>query len=467
MKNLLLLLTLAFTITASAQDDKTVTLNASASGKTEEIATQAALRSAVEQAFGTFISSNTQIVNDALIKDEIVSVSNGNIQKFDLVSKVTLLDSSIAVSITATVSITKMSSFVESKGFTSDFKGNLFAFNINSQILNEQNEIKSVENICKVLDEIALKSFDYKLTISDPVSSNNGSNERWSIKYFASVFTNENFKNYQNFLFTSLVGMSMKDGDVGNYVSLKKNIYPITLKSVDKIKVFYFRSSNTVQVILKQLSKLNDAIVSCKISNGIESKSILDKKNNIQGLYDGKFRFLLYQSNSIQALSLFRKPVDGFGSKEQPRGLDLLEPEKNGNYANEDYKVYLQSVNLKNFNLNSSFDIHTPDVRNYYSIEPIGYTNLKRNNDYILNSKFNFLKSLKSIAPPLKEPVNIQFRETITSPFNRERINFKRWGLVIAFDDFKSDEEVVRIYFSDEYSLDEIKNIKGYSIIHN
>ena len=237
MKKLLLLLIFAFTITANAQDEKTVTLNSSASGKTEEIATQGALRSAVEQAFGTFISSNTQIVNDALIKDEIVSVSNGNIQKFDLLSKITLPDSSIAVSITATVSITKMSSFVESKGFTSDFKGNLFAFNINSQILNEQNETKSVENICKVLDEISFKSFDYKLTISDPVTSNNGSNERWSIKYFASVFTNANFNNYQNFLFNSLEGLTMKEGDVNNYVLLKKNIYLFLLQVVESVKI--------------------------------------------------------------------------------------------------------------------------------------------------------------------------------------------------------------------------------------
>jgi hypothetical protein len=462
MKNIICLLFILFASTKIyAQDDKTVTLNASAIGKTEEIATQAALRSAVEQSFGTFISANTQIVNDALIKDEIVSVSNGNIQKFDLVSKVILPDSSVAVTITATVSITKMSSFVESKGFTSNFKGNLFAFNINAQILNEQNETKSVENICKVLDEISFKSFDYKLTISDPVSTNNGGNERWSIRYFASVFTNANFKNYPNFLFTSLEGMSMKEGDVENYISLGKNIYPITLKVDNKTKIFYFRSQNTIQTILKQISKLNDAIISCKISNGVESKTILDKKNNIKGLYDGKFRFIFYQTNSIQLLSLFRKPVSGFGSKEQPGGLDILEPEKNGIFYNEDYKIYLQSENLKNYTLNQSFDIHFPNIHDYYSIEP------KYIYEWNYYLKFDFLKKINSVAPPSMKPLSIQFRETVTSPFNRETINFKRLGLVIAFNEFKSDEEVVRIYFSDEYSLDEIKKITGYSIIHN
>jgi hypothetical protein len=46
--------------TSIAQDaDKTVSITVSGSGKTQEEAKQVALRSAIEQAFGTFISSKT------------------------------------------------------------------------------------------------------------------------------------------------------------------------------------------------------------------------------------------------------------------------------------------------------------------------------------------------------------------------------------------------------------------------
>jgi hypothetical protein len=63
-----------------AQDeDKTVTLVVSGQGKTQDEAKQNALRSAIEQAFGAFISSKTEILNDNLVKDEIVSLTNGNI----------------------------------------------------------------------------------------------------------------------------------------------------------------------------------------------------------------------------------------------------------------------------------------------------------------------------------------------------------------------------------------------------
>ena len=83
-----LLIALFFSLIINAQEDKTVTLSISGQGKTQDEAKQNALRNAIEQAFGTFISSNTEILNDELVKDEIVSVSNGNIQKFEIISEV-------------------------------------------------------------------------------------------------------------------------------------------------------------------------------------------------------------------------------------------------------------------------------------------------------------------------------------------------------------------------------------------
>ncbi len=77
MKKLIILLTCLFTLNAFAQDDKTVTLVVSGQGKTQDEARQNALRSAIEQAFGTFISSKAEMLNDNLIKDEIVSISKG------------------------------------------------------------------------------------------------------------------------------------------------------------------------------------------------------------------------------------------------------------------------------------------------------------------------------------------------------------------------------------------------------
>jgi hypothetical protein len=153
-----------------AQEDKTITLVVSGQGKTQDEAKQIALRSAIEQAFGAFISSKTEILNDNLVKDEIVSVTNGNIQKYEVISDVQIPDGGYATTLKATVSVSKLTSFCESKGVAVEFKGRLFAFNINQQILNEKNEIKAIDDLCKVAKTLSDISFDYSIKASEPTS---------------------------------------------------------------------------------------------------------------------------------------------------------------------------------------------------------------------------------------------------------------------------------------------------------
>jgi len=150
-----------------AQDDKTVTLTVSGQGKTQDEAKQVVLRSAIEQAFGTFISSNTTILNDNLVKDEIVSVSSGNIQKYDLLNTSTLPDGTSAVTLSAVVSVSKLISFSEAKGAVIEFKGGLFTINVKQQILNEQAEVKAIWDMLFILNLIAVQSFDYTIQNSN------------------------------------------------------------------------------------------------------------------------------------------------------------------------------------------------------------------------------------------------------------------------------------------------------------
>ncbi|MEO6190153.1 MAG: hypothetical protein ABIO44_07095, partial [Saprospiraceae bacterium] len=193
MTKLFLIFSFALSINALSQAiDKTVTLTVSGLGKTQDEAKQAALRNAIEQAFGTFISSKTEILNDDLIKDEIVSVSNGSIQKFNVISEVQMPDGSFATILIATVSVNKLTSFIESKEMNIEFKGALFAFNLNQQILNEKNEIKAMNDLSYVIKKIADNAFDYKLTVTEPISIN-GDNTQWKIPMQISISSNKNF----------------------------------------------------------------------------------------------------------------------------------------------------------------------------------------------------------------------------------------------------------------------------------
>jgi len=135
----------------SQTENKDVTITTVGSGKTIEESTQSALRSAIEQAFGAFISSKTEIVNDALIRDEIISVSNGNIKSYEIINQDQLPDGRWGVSIKSVVSVDKLTSFVQAKGIAVEIKGGLFARNVKQQLINEQGEVKAVSEMVGLL----------------------------------------------------------------------------------------------------------------------------------------------------------------------------------------------------------------------------------------------------------------------------------------------------------------------------
>jgi len=252
-----------------AQEDKTVTVTVSGQGKTQEEAKQNALRNAIEQAFGAFISSKTEILNDELVKDEIVSVSNGNIQKFEILSEVQTPDGEWSNTVKAVVSVTKLTSFCESKGIAVDFKGGLFAINVKQQQLNEENEIKSIENMCKVLKEISDKSFDFDIEVKDPISLNTPKNE-WKVPIVVNVKTNSNFSNLSDYMSSTMKGVSLTKTEADNYKQLEKPIYIFVFTDKNGVKnEFYLRQKSSLMSIFDMFMYMKISLSNFSISNGL------------------------------------------------------------------------------------------------------------------------------------------------------------------------------------------------------
>ena len=110
----------------------TITLVTSGTGDTKEEATKNALRSALEQTYGAFVSANSQVVNDELVKDEIVSISTGNIVSYEELS---FIDSNPKqVTVSAVVSISRLQSYAQNKGMSAELAGNTFAMNMRIDI---------------------------------------------------------------------------------------------------------------------------------------------------------------------------------------------------------------------------------------------------------------------------------------------------------------------------------------------
>jgi hypothetical protein len=246
MKKLILICTLLLNIACIAQEDKTVTLTVSGTGKTIEEAKTNALRSSIEQAFGAFISSKTEILNDNLVKDEIVSVANGNVQKYDVISQIELPNVGYAITLSATVSISKLTSFAVSKGVEVEFKGGMFAQNIKLQKLNEESEEKATKNLVEVYTQLLENSFDFSLVSSEPVLVKDKS-DVYKIKFNVNTVVNDNYNNFIKYFKETLGKVQATEDEAKNIISVGKPIFYLIIDE----KVYKFRSMNSFRNVSK------------------------------------------------------------------------------------------------------------------------------------------------------------------------------------------------------------------------
>ncbi|MBQ5984955.1 MAG: hypothetical protein IJL56_08275 [Bacteroidales bacterium] len=142
---------LLFPLILQAQP-KEVSLIVTGEGATKEEATNNALRSAVEQAFGVFVSANTEILNDELIKDEIATISSGNIKSFKEISYNDNLGNNLkSITLNTVVSIGKLIEYSKSHGSKAEFSGAVFGANLRLREQKSINEPIILKNLLRGL----------------------------------------------------------------------------------------------------------------------------------------------------------------------------------------------------------------------------------------------------------------------------------------------------------------------------
>ena len=156
-----------------AQDyGKTVSLIVTGTGTTKENATSNALRTAIEKTFGTFVSANTSVVNDDLVKDEIVTVASGTVASYEELNcrQVNGNDGTLyEVTVSAVVSIDNLVKFAQNHGMSAELAGQTFAMNVKLEALNTANENEALSHLIIQLYEIAkLGLYDFKIDVKEP-----------------------------------------------------------------------------------------------------------------------------------------------------------------------------------------------------------------------------------------------------------------------------------------------------------
>ncbi len=226
MKKLFLsIVTLCAVTLVSAQDVVTLTVNGQ--GATKEVATANALRSAIEQAFGVFVSANTQILNDNLVKDEIATVSSGNIQAYKELSCVNMPNGEVSATLSATVAIGKLLAYAKSKGSSAEFAGQTFAMDMKMLELNKQNEKKALEHMLSQLEALVPHVFDWKLDVGQPVVSGNN----YKLPMSVTAMSNEASDAFYKTLMGTLKSLSLSPEEIAKYKSRNMEVYPYVIAS--------------------------------------------------------------------------------------------------------------------------------------------------------------------------------------------------------------------------------------------
>jgi hypothetical protein len=470
MKKILLVLFFLTNLGVNAQEDKTVTLTVSGTGKTIEEAKTNALRSAIEQAFGAFVSSKTEILNDNLVKDEIVSVSNGNIQKFEIVSQVEIPNSGYAMTLNATVSISKLTSFAQSKGVSIEVKGGLFAANIIQQELNEKAELISLQNILNTSNELLKKSFDYSIETKGNPTLNNG---KYDIRLKVIVKLNKNFYQFRKYFINSLSGLSMSESEITNYEEIKKpigqfiirkdtinfqedllkeeysfnsnrNVTVVNHKNFNENieKVFYFKDSQVNEVNSKK--ELKDRFVITTFKGAESIPSILYKvyKNDL-----GYSKIFLRNPSSMVVLNNYFNNIKNLilnfetsNNVELIKGKDLIKMKKNS--VHNVFNLVIKNIYGDAFIKNIFEDYyHENEKNNFIDFD----SQNARFNKFIIssvNGKKEYFPNLLSILPIKSTSKNI----------------------LTSYSKFNEGDEITTIEYVDTKSLEEIKQLTDYKI---
>jgi hypothetical protein len=303
-------------LTIAQTDNKDVVITSSGSGTSQELAKQTALRNAIEQAFGTFISSKTEILNDEIVADQMSSVSSGNIKSYEVLNESQLPNGTWASTLRVIVSVDKLTSFVEAKGITVEIKGGLFALNIKQQLLNEQGEINAIAEMVGVLHEPMQTAFDYTIKSGDPKSLD-AESKNWEIPLTVTATANKNIDFCANYFIKTLSAISLTQAEVDTYKSLNKEVFKVIINSNGIAKEINLRNQKSLNIIYSFVSNWEFYTRLFSVKSGIDSTDGLG--------YGNKHNFynVRYQSMQINFLNSNQEAAT-FSWKDK-RTLDQIE----------------------------------------------------------------------------------------------------------------------------------------------
>jgi len=251
-----------------------LTIDVDGSGKTCQEASNDALRNAVNKAYGSIISSKTEISNNELISDDITVLTSGNVLNYEIIKNCSEKNGTFSITLKVTVSQTKLKKFIEGKGKSISISGELLKQKSDQEVAATNAEISIVENILLQLESFTIDPFDYEINIGQ-ITIKDG--KYCSLPADITIKTNINFYNAYLKLVKDIERISINLTDQNfRKETLKKTNFPITINS----KVYYLRTSKSIDLINKFYNKMIAKMDSYTVVDDCLKELYLKENNN-------------------------------------------------------------------------------------------------------------------------------------------------------------------------------------------
>lgn len=205
-------------------------------GDTEAEARLDAEVKAIVSTIGSFVTRQTDIVNDQLISDKMSEIAAGTISRVEIIRP---FDGK-SMTIKAQVSVTEVMKFCKNNGIGTDLDGAAFAGEFNRQSRNESAEQTALSALSSKLNHMLERCFDFRVIAAEPTIDPYGSSSQSTkIPLLVESYSNGNIKIVYREIVQTLRGISMSKSEVDTYQKMGKEVFTFSVYSEDDIKRHY------------------------------------------------------------------------------------------------------------------------------------------------------------------------------------------------------------------------------------
>jgi len=243
----------------NAQTNQIETVIAFGTGVNQVDALYNAKINAMDQIFGTFISSKTVITNDSVAMNNVISITNGKITNYEII-KTDKTEFGYIITIKVSANLQNLVAFCKTIGIESYIQGSMYSDNLATKLKNKDNEIKVLNNFLETFKNEIPTIFDYMITTNEPLKASNS--EKFLIKINCEFVLNKNYNSILNVLIDLINEIGIKEYELPDFKKSNLDYLPIFIQSNERTCYKFLRSKESQKIILNFVKLIEEYVQS-------------------------------------------------------------------------------------------------------------------------------------------------------------------------------------------------------------